>query len=100
MGDEQRVSWQQLLAQSRDDFEAATYFTFAVTFRFVGRRVPAYQHTPERRKASTENENLGFSTGAVCSTAARCSHHAVILVYDEAGNVIETHEHAGEFNEP
>ena len=27
------------------------------------------------------------------------SHRAVIRVYDEAGNVIETHEHAGEFNE-
>jgi hypothetical protein len=27
------------------------------------------------------------------------SHHAVIRVYDEAGNVIETHEHAGEFKE-
>ena len=25
------------------------------------------------------------------------SHHAVIRVYDEARNVIETHEHAGEF---
>jgi hypothetical protein len=25
------------------------------------------------------------------------SHHAVIRVYDEAGNVIETHKHAGEF---
>jgi hypothetical protein len=28
------------------------------------------------------------------------SHHVVIRVYDEAGNVIETHEHAGEFREP
>ena len=27
------------------------------------------------------------------------SHHAVIRVYAEAGNVIETHEHAGEFKE-
>ena len=27
------------------------------------------------------------------------SHYAVIRVYDEAGNVIETHEHAGEFKE-
>jgi hypothetical protein len=27
------------------------------------------------------------------------SHRAVIRVYDEAGNVIETHEHAGEFRE-
>jgi hypothetical protein len=25
------------------------------------------------------------------------SHHAVIRVYDSAGNVIETHEYAGEF---
>ena len=27
------------------------------------------------------------------------SHDAVIRVYDEAGNVIETHEHAGHFRE-
>jgi hypothetical protein len=27
------------------------------------------------------------------------SHDAVIRLYDEAGNVIETHEHAGDFNE-
>ena len=26
-------------------------------------------------------------------------HHAVIRVYDEAGNVIETHEHKGDFKE-
>ena len=28
------------------------------------------------------------------------SHHAVIRVYDEAANVIETHEHTGDFKEP
>ena len=31
---------------------------------------------------------------------AKCysrSHHAVIRVYDAAGNVIETHEHKGDF---
>jgi hypothetical protein len=28
------------------------------------------------------------------------SHNAVIRVYDEAGNVIERHEHAGGFKEP
>jgi hypothetical protein len=28
------------------------------------------------------------------------SQDAVIRVYDEAGNVIETHEHAGDFKEP
>jgi len=27
------------------------------------------------------------------------SHHAVIRVFDEEGNVIETHEHAGDFKE-
>jgi len=27
------------------------------------------------------------------------SHDAVIRVFDESGNVIETHEHAGEFKE-
>jgi hypothetical protein len=28
------------------------------------------------------------------------SHHAVIRVYDEAGNVIETHDHTRDFKEP
>ena len=28
------------------------------------------------------------------------SHDAMFRIYDEAGNVIETHEHAGEFKEP
>jgi len=27
------------------------------------------------------------------------SHHSVIRVYDSAGNLIETHKHAGEFKE-
>jgi hypothetical protein len=27
------------------------------------------------------------------------SHHAVIRVYDEAGNLIEAHKHAGDFRE-
>jgi hypothetical protein len=27
-------------------------------------------------------------------------HDAVIRVYDEAGNVIETHKHSGDFKEP
>ena len=35
MGDEQRVSWQELLAQSRDDFEAGTDFTLAVEEEFA-----------------------------------------------------------------
>ena len=34
---------------------------------------------------------------------AKCfsrSHDAVIRVYDETGNVIQTHEHKGDFKEP
>ena len=36
-------------------------------------------------------------------SAMRCtgrSHDAVIRVYDDAGNVIETYEHKGDFKEP
>jgi len=28
------------------------------------------------------------------------AHDAVIRVYDEAGNVMETHDHTGDFKEP
>jgi hypothetical protein len=28
------------------------------------------------------------------------SHDAVIRVYDQAGNVIDSHDHAGDFKEP
>jgi len=28
------------------------------------------------------------------------SHDAVVRIYDQTGNVIETHEHAGDFKEP
>jgi hypothetical protein len=38
-----------------------------------------------------------FASGPVLFSR---SHDAVIRVYDEAGNVIETHEHKGDFKEP
>jgi hypothetical protein len=34
------------------------------------------------------------------ATHSSRSHDAVIRVYDSAGNVIETHEHKGDFKEP
>ena len=45
------------------------------------------------------------SHGAVSNAIGYASHYsrshdAVIRVYDEAGNVVETNEHAGEFKEP
>jgi hypothetical protein len=43
MGDGQRVSWQELLAQSRDDFEAGTDFTVAVTFQYKDFHLSAYR---------------------------------------------------------
>ena len=38
----------------------------------------------------------------VCEYRRSTAHHieAVIRVYDDAGNVIETHEHKGDFKEP
>jgi hypothetical protein len=41
----------------------------------------------------TPDNAIGY---AMCSSR---SHDAVIRVYDDAGNVIETHEHTGEFKE-
>ena len=40
------------------------------------------------------------SNAVDCAKFYSRSHRAVIRVYDAAGNVIETHEHAGEFKEP
>ena len=34
-----------------------------------------------------------------CETFFSCSHDAVISIYDDVGNVIETHQHAGDFKE-
>jgi hypothetical protein len=39
------------------------------------------------------------STQATTVSITARSHDAVIGVYDDAGNVIETHEHIGEFKE-
>jgi hypothetical protein len=33
-------------------------------------------------------------------TILRRSHGAAVRIYDEAGNLIETHEHNGDFKEP
>ena len=48
-----------------------------------------------RHPAKLESTTLVGSRNA-CSR----SHDAVIRVYDAAGNVIETHEHKGDFKEP
>ena len=45
-------------------------------------------------------EPHAISNAIDCAKFRSRSHRAVIRVYDEAGNVIETHEHAGDFREP
>jgi hypothetical protein len=44
---------------------------------------------------------VGFDASSLQSTrqSSSRSHHPVIRVYDAAGNVIETHEHQGDFKE-
>jgi hypothetical protein len=46
-----------------------------------------------------ENKSLTVDVIGYAKFYSR-SRHAGIRVYDAAGNVIETHEHAGEFKEP
>jgi len=36
----------------------------------------------------------------ILSFCSPLSNDKVIRVYDDAGNVVETHEHAGDFKEP
>ena len=40
------------------------------------------------------------ASAAVIPKHSSRSHHVAIRVYDEAGNVVKTHEHAGDFTEP
>jgi hypothetical protein len=42
---------------------------------------------------------LHFVKSIGCAKFRSRSHDAVIRVYDEASNVIETHQHAGDFKE-
>jgi hypothetical protein len=48
---------------------------------------------------SLSRRRSDFRCAAIRSKFYSRSHDAVIRVYDDAGNVIETHEHTGEFKE-
>ena len=71
-----------------------------------------YEVRPRKDKRGVDliSDALPFGRLVVCRTkrSQQCnrlrqqysrSHGAVIRVYDEAGDVIETHEHAGDFKE-
>jgi hypothetical protein len=51
-----------------------------------------------RTKGSRESHNASTDAIDYAKFYSR-SHQAVIRVYDDAGNVIETHEQAGDFKE-
>jgi hypothetical protein len=59
----------------------------------------------ERRRAEALRPVVRREPNAISNAVdyakhrSRSHHRAVIRVYDAAGNVIETHEHAGEFKE-
>jgi hypothetical protein len=76
-------------------------------------RTHAYEIRPrkDRRGVNLISDTLPFgrlwygepnaiSNAVGYATFRSRSHDAVIQVYDAAGNVIQTHEHAGEFKEP
>jgi len=52
---------------------------------------------PFRRLWYGEPDAVANAIG--CAKFRNRSHNSVIRVYDDAGHVIETHEHAGEFRE-
>jgi hypothetical protein len=50
---------------------------------------------PRRRRSSTAHPG----SSAAQEVRVRGSHRAVIRVYDQADDVVETHQHAGQFKE-
>ena len=75
--------------------------------------MPVYEVRPRKDKRGVDriSDALPFgrlwygepeAVGNAIGYAEHCSrsHQAVIRVFDEASDVIETHEHAGDFKEP
>jgi hypothetical protein len=62
---------------------------------FGNKFAPVQRFRYRRRRCNPARSGQSFS--GLWGGASPWSHHAVIRVYDEAGNVIETHEHAGDF---
>jgi len=80
------------------------------TWRFAGTPPSLAGSTRVRDSGEALNDHKSLDAEEICSTRStgsmvspRLMRHAnanaVIRVYDEAGAVIETHDHAGEFKE-
>jgi len=61
-------------------------------------RAPAY-NTVKTNRFERYSEPDAISNAIGYARFFSRSHDAVIRVYDEAGDVIETHEHSGDFKE-
>ncbi len=62
--------------------------------------VEAYEVRQRSDKRSVDLISHAISNAVDYAKFYSRSHDAVIRVYDEAGNMIETHKHAGDFKEP
>jgi hypothetical protein len=62
----------------------------------------AYRSCDEKQRSNQPPQSIRMPSRTQIGYAERRSrsHDAVIRVYDEAGNGIETHEHKGDFHEP
>jgi len=60
---------------------------------------PANQNRSKTKTTRQMTEPNAVSNAISYAKFYSRSHDAVIRVYDEAGNVIETHEHTGDFKE-
>jgi hypothetical protein len=70
------------------------------TYWQTGYRVSRPKGVLRRGELRQPNDfGLRLSIGFAGQKFRSRSHDAVICIYDEAGNVIETHEHADEFKE-
>ena len=58
----------------------------------------AQEHLRIQRRRQLRTHGNSYTDRNVAAHYSR-SHDAVIRVYDKAGNVIETHQHAGDFKE-
>ena len=60
---------------------------------------PTLFRTSEKGYTGAIREPDAVSNAINCAKFYSRSHHAVIRIYDDAGNVIETHKHDGDFKE-
>jgi hypothetical protein len=58
------------------------------------------RHRYRQRRSKIKPEKPSSGLRCMGDPSGDETNSPVIRVYDAAGNVIETHEHAGEFNEP